>query len=274
MEVISHEALQSALEACDPRCVLVTPRVLRRVVKRDRAITGIGLDVPHHEGYAIAAEDLVADELGRPLDDLDAMVLLLSQPEPATLERWSLDDARRWAWRRVFHLRADLRFRHLASSGRLTPAAVRERIHRLGQAEMDEIRAVLRKERRLLPPLPDESADGAAYAEFAASYLELREFEPESIGQWFPGLAHRQEEVDALVGRDIGAARLLADTCPDAELQPVANAADEPWVPAPSNVRPPAPITEARHRRLSKRARRRGKKGDVVRIKSLSWKSD
>src|SRR5262249_61916321 len=73
------------------------------------------------------------------------------------------------AWRAIFHGRVHLALDALAATGAITRASIRARIHRVGQTEFDEIRAVVRQEDLLLPPAGDTSA----YLEFVALYLEL-----------------------------------------------------------------------------------------------------
>src|SRR5262249_42659290 len=44
------------LRAADPAALLVPARLLRRVIKRDRKLTGLGLQVPHHKSYVLGRE--------------------------------------------------------------------------------------------------------------------------------------------------------------------------------------------------------------------------
>ena len=41
--------LENAVRAADPAAFLVLPRILRRVVKQDRRLSGFGLKVPHRK---------------------------------------------------------------------------------------------------------------------------------------------------------------------------------------------------------------------------------
>ncbi len=43
--------LRHLLETADAGAVLAPPRVLRRIIKRDRKLPGIGLQVPHRKAY-------------------------------------------------------------------------------------------------------------------------------------------------------------------------------------------------------------------------------
>src|SRR5215831_3671076 len=154
-------------------------RVVRRVIKQHRRLPGIGLQVPHARCYTLprgALERLVdRDELTVDAAALPEDVVIFGGPrEPlaagdaAALSR---------AWRAIFHGRVHRALEALGASGAITRSSIRERIHRIGQTEFDEIRAVLRQEELLLPPVDDV----AAYIEFVALYLELRAFAPRTL---------------------------------------------------------------------------------------------
>ncbi len=87
-------------------------------------------------------------------------------------------------WRAAFHAAIHLEIERRFAVGALTTARVRERIHRIGETEFDEVRLVLRHEESLLPPYDDR----ATFTEFAAIYLELRSFEPRLLDRLFPTL--------------------------------------------------------------------------------------
>ncbi|HQU47129.1 MAG TPA: hypothetical protein PK867_30270, partial [Pirellulales bacterium] len=67
---LSVSELERALADIEPAALLAPPRILRRVIKQDRQIGGIGLKVPHRKLYLIDAERLLEivdrDELGLP----------------------------------------------------------------------------------------------------------------------------------------------------------------------------------------------------------------
>src|SRR5438132_239982 len=46
--------LEQALRATDPAVCLVPPRILRRAIKADRGLVGLGLRVPHVKPYVLA----------------------------------------------------------------------------------------------------------------------------------------------------------------------------------------------------------------------------
>jgi len=175
--------------------LLVDPRVLRRVIKRHRRLPGIGLDVPHAFSYAIgraALLDIVeADELGRSASAIPEDVILL--PREGDEAKGGAVALRR-RWRGTFHARVHLALERKLQAGELTMAAIRERIHRLGQCEFDEARTSLRQSRHLVDPRDDRET----WAEFAATYVELRTFAPAVVTRMFPTLGDL-ERIDALV---------------------------------------------------------------------------
>src|SRR6185369_15818346 len=125
--------------------VLLEDRVLRRVIKKHRRLPGIGLQVPHARCYTLPRADLEGlverDELRVDPAALPAHVALiggsraaLAAGDPGELSR---------AWRAIFHARVHQAFDELLARGTITPASIRERIHRIGQTEFDEIRSVL-----------------------------------------------------------------------------------------------------------------------------------
>ncbi len=167
------------------------------MIKRHRSIIGLGLGVPHSDSYRIASTDLrgIAGELDLPAED-GPLILIAAQDR--------LDP--RWLWRRTFHERLHVEF----DARRLTPAQIRERLHRLGGAEFHEIRRILRQDHLLLPP----GDEAEVYGEFAARFLELLHFEPEALDRFFPTVGHRRQEIEALLREDVNAVELLRLTRP------------------------------------------------------------
>ncbi|MFO0808187.1 MAG: hypothetical protein U0746_06155 [Gemmataceae bacterium] len=194
--------LSRLLEAVEPAALLVPPPLVRSIIKRDRGLPGMILRVPHRKGYVIGRDALLAlvtrDELGlAPKRDLPPLVLLLAAPQTEAIGELTLVKY----WRLLFHLRIHRAIAEIA----LTDAAVRERVRRIGQAEFDEIRTVLREERLLLPPRDDR----AAYEEFAAFYLELRYFARPLVPHYFPSIEDF-EPIDRLLAEDVDADQLFA----------------------------------------------------------------
>jgi hypothetical protein len=219
--------LHRALQRSEARPLLADARLVRRVIKRHRRFPGVGLQVPHARCYALPREALLSivdpEELGRAPSDVPDHVLLLPRPEPHDLARCAPAEVLADLWRYAFHARVHQEIDHLAAAGALTPARIRERIHRIGQTEFDEIRLVLRQDRLLLPPRDDLGT----YAEFAALYLELTTFAPRLLAEIFPTLATPGAAAAAL-REDLDVDRLLAATRPEGAELPV------PQTPAPA----------------------------------------
>ncbi len=222
--------------------VLVEDRLLRRIIKRHRAIPGLGLQVPHATSYALPraelAELIEPDELPVALDRLPERVAVITGVRAELAA--SAPTAWRDAWRAIFHARV-----HDALEARaLAPAAIRQRINTLGQTAFEEARLVLRQEDLLLPPADDTSA----YTELVALYLELRHFAPRAVTETVPLLVDLRR-VDGLIAADVDAAALIAVTRPAR-----APATADLGVAQPASPRPDA--SSAATRSLSARALR------------------
>src|ERR1700712_880932 len=119
--------------------VLLEDRVLRRVIKQHRRLPGIGLQVPHARCYTLARAELEAlverDELEVDPATLPAQVAIFGGARDA-LVAGDADELVR-AWRAIFHAHVHHAFDQLIAQQALTPAMIRERIHRIGQTEFD-----------------------------------------------------------------------------------------------------------------------------------------
>src|SRR5438132_12633313 len=217
--------LEQALKAADPAVLLIVPRLLRRVIKRDRGLTGFGLPVPHRKSYVVGRDAFLAAVSRREVgladdDDLPAKVVLLSRPERGKLASQPAHAVLLHYWPLLFHARVHLILEDRIAEGKLTPARVRERIRHIGATEFDEVRAVLRQENYLLPPRNDLSA----YVEFAAVYLELRHFSPSLLSRYFPTI-HGYEAIDRVLAQDVDVEALFAATRPAGAPEPIVPAA-------------------------------------------------
>lgn len=221
-------ALKPRLSDSAAVVLFIDPRLLRRVIKRHLRLPGLGLAVPHARSYVLSREALLSivdlRELGCLEGSLPAEVILLPRPTRDELAGATPAEARRELWRSTFHARIHLEIERRLAALSLTPAMLRERIHRIGQTEFDEIRLVLRHDDLLLPPYDTR----ATYAEFAALYLELRHFSPAHLERMFPTL-HDRARVDAALACDLDARALLESCRPEGEAP-----ADEEQEVAPS----------------------------------------
>lgn len=211
MRAVNLASVEERLARSEARPLLVDPRLLRRIIKRHRALPGLGLEVPHARCYAFRREVLLelvsAAELGRTAAELPDEVILLTRPTDVELRGTAPEELLTQLWRAAFHSAVHLEIERRFTVGALTPARVRERIHRIGETEFDEIRLVLKHEGDLLPPHHDRET----FTEFAALYLELRTFDPGLLDRLFPTLRDRAR-VDGAI--DVDAAPLLRRTRP------------------------------------------------------------
>jgi hypothetical protein len=263
---IDTEELQALLTSREPGVVLAPPRILRRIIKQDRRITGLGLQVPHRKSYCIGRDVMfeIADrsELEVSADrELPDRIILIARPDPERLARLSPDEVLIKYWRLLFHAKVHAHFQNRI----VTSANVRDRLRRLGLTEFDEIRTVLKQENFLLPPRDDAEA----YEEFAALYLELRYFAATLLPCYFPGIADWQQ-VDDVLALDIDAAELFTATRLPGAPDPVFPAAAASALPSqmivPAARSSPSP---GRFAWLNRRADKASAKGNVVRAAIL-----
>lgn len=261
------EELADAVHATEPAAYLVLPRVLRRVIKLDRRVSGFGLNVPHRKSYWVDRKRLLemvdrSELTPQPVHELPKLVLLLAQPDPEKLASMPADALLRKYWRLLFHLKVHAEFDENFNRRELTRAAIRRRIHLIGQTEFDEIRGVLRHEDFLLPPRDARTA----YVEFAALYLELKHFAPQALPRYFPALRNDFDRVDKILAMDVDDQTLLEATRLPGCTHSVEPTSDLPS--APSTEVPefrPSPCPEALYTRLMRRSERARNVGNYVR---------
>ena len=263
--------LERALGAVEPAALLVPPRVLRRVIKKDAGLTGPGLQAPHRKSYVLGRDALLRiadrDDLGvRPGRELPETLLLFPLPDPAKLRALPPGATLLKYWRLLFHARVHQAVGKSLGAG-AAEAAVRERVRVVGQAEADEARAVLGQENLLLHSHNLRSV----YEEFAAVFLELHYFAPHRLPYYFPAITDLAAVRRVLDG-DVRAAELFAATRPEgaADPAPATTRAEEGDTPAWAE-RTPAPgrPDPAAYARLTAAAERAGERGNLVRAALL-----
>lgn len=220
-EVPTTAWLQEALRQVEPDAVLVSARLLRRLIRRRHPQATTGLHVPHRKSLVVRASEalkvatpealgLVGPDGGGP--DADRMLILLRKPDRGFANR---EELLLGYWRLLFHARVHESLERAVADGRLNWGIVRERTHQIGEVAFDEARSVLRREHRLIPPVDDVST----YIEFAAHFLELRYFAPELLPLTFPAIDDL-ERIDPLLARDVDAPALFAATRPAGAAEP------------------------------------------------------
>ncbi|MCU0979564.1 MAG: hypothetical protein MUF25_10415 [Pirellulaceae bacterium] len=184
---LTLDELESTLLAVDPAVLLVSPRLLRRVIRLDRRIGTLGFNIPHGKTYLLP-QDRLFDCVSRfeleldPSRRLPEVVLLIERPEEETLARCPPGEILREYWRLLFHIRVHQELEQRIAAGHLTDDVLLDRFHQIGSTEYAEIRAVLQRDDMLLPP----RSDAATYIEFAAVFLELLYFAPDQLPWHFP----------------------------------------------------------------------------------------
>ncbi len=258
----SLHLLRQALRAVEPGAVVVQPRLLRRVLKRERHLRIALVQVPHKDGFVVSRDafwwNVRPSEAGMTADEAEALprqIFMLPAPPPRELYRRPVPFLLRDLWRSLFHLRVHAHLEGESGERTLDLHACNERIHQIGQAAFDAARRVMEEEARLLPPRNAYSE----YVEFASTWWEHFLFEPERLGALFPDHAPDPERVRSVLARDVDGHSILAATRPEgaAEL-----AAVEPQGARPmllEAVRSTlSPAAQVRAGRAAERARNRG----------------
>ncbi|HVV99936.1 MAG TPA: hypothetical protein VHB77_06335, partial [Planctomycetaceae bacterium] len=211
---------EAALRAADESAFLAPPRVVRRVIKQDSNVAGWGTHTPHRKSYVIprgrllplVAHDELTLDPERPIPE---RVILLARPDDHDLSTLTLPELLLRLWRMLYHSRVHAAFDELLEAGRLTTAALRARIDRIGQVEFDEISSVLRQENYLLDP----TSRAGVYVEFAAVYQELRHFAPSLLPTYFPSI-DQFERIDEVLEADVDGTALFEQTRLQGALEP------------------------------------------------------
>ncbi len=259
---LTWETLRDLLQSIEPAALLVEPRILRRVIRLDRRLAGLGLFVPHRKTYTIERDRLLAfvdwAELELPPGaDLPRSVILIARVTNETLETVPAGQSILRCLRLLFHARVHLELARRLE-GQPTRELARQRKQQLGEVEFAEIRSVLLKEELLFP----EPSDLETYIEFAAVYLELRYFAEHNLKRYFPAIRD-WAEVDRIISQDVyhsqmfDSMRQLSGAVGVGE--PAEDLAEQPIEPS----RMPVP-TPWKSRQLETRARRSAALGNSV----------
>lgn len=204
--------LQQELQTADPAAILVSFRVLDRVIRQEQALPTLLWRVPHPECYVVdryvlfrhVEQEELELEPGRLLP---ATVLLLAQPSSEDLAASDSGPLLLKYWRRLFHAKLHQALQTLAETGKLSDDDVRKRIEEIGAVEFAEIRRVLTEDGYLA-----ESADErTVYMEFVAVFLELQFFAASLLAHSFPALRN-QDRIQQMLNRDVNAADLFSRT--------------------------------------------------------------
>ncbi len=138
---------EARLRARQPAVRLVLPRVLRRVIRRDRDVGAWGWKVPHRKSFTLPRESLLEivdrDELGPdPDESLPVRVILLPRPSSDWLADVPAEEVLVEYWRLLLHacVHAALEQR-IAQGARPCPGPASRPAHRAGSLRRDPHRA-------------------------------------------------------------------------------------------------------------------------------------
>jgi hypothetical protein len=279
---LDRSALQQALQAVEPAVLLVSPRLLRRVVEKQLGPVGLGHAIQsggHRIGRAELLQLVDHVDLGIPASyELHDPVLLLAAPRSGDFDDRPADDILLGYWRRLFHARVDQTIDRLVEQGKLTDPELRRRVLAIDPVVFDGVRTVLVGE-NLTPTGAD---DRVVYREFSALYLELRYFAPDQLPAFFPGVAGRLD-IDRMLETDAGGASSFAATRPAETPDPAVVQPDPPeddeWeadddlAPPLDPAADPISVTPAQVRGLTDRADRESARGNTVRAALLRWRA-
>jgi hypothetical protein len=206
------EELKDALLAADPATVLVSPRLLTRIIREVRNLPNQVIKIPHRKSFIIDRRVLFrhVDQDDLDLDSdrlLPPTVILMARP--AVEKRKYLEPAPTLLkyWAMLFHASVHLVLQEKMAEGHLQFGDVRARIEQIGLTQFEEIRTVLQQEGYLFSGADDREV----YAEFAAVYLELRCFSTNLCPVYFPAIRDF-ERINQLLAQDVNADALFTRT--------------------------------------------------------------
>jgi hypothetical protein len=204
--------LQQILRAADPAAVLVSQRVLERVIQEVLKLPTLLWAVPHRQSIVVDRQVLFRHVEQEELDLepdvlLPPTVILLERPSSEELSAADAGALLRKYWQRLFHAKIHLALAERLADGRLTLADIRARIEQIGQVEFEEVRRVLVQDQYILP----ETDERGVYMELVAVYFDLRTFAPDLLPVYFPGIRDF-ENIERVLGQDIDAEALLQQT--------------------------------------------------------------
>jgi hypothetical protein len=266
--------LEAALREAEPASMLLPSWLLEKIIAADREIRAPLFSIPHDESHVISRDRLIQlvsdEELPLPADTPDEPTLvLLARPDNDWLTNTPAPQALLAYWRLLFHAEVDGLLRDRRVDGTLDAPSVQRRIERLGRGAFREAVYVLHRERQLTTT----ADDAEAYAEFAATYLELLHFEPWMLHWHFP--AADAQRVLAVLAEDVDAPAILAKTRPAGAAEP---AQEAPTDDADEDIRSPGPAEaepaddkpdSASGKRLLRRAQAAEQRGNDVRAAIL-----
>jgi hypothetical protein len=206
------EELKDALLAADPATVLVSPRLLTRIIREVRNLPNQVIKIPHRKSFIIDRRVLFRhvdqDDLDLESDRLlPPTVILMARPSVEKRKYLEPGPTLLKYWAMLFHASVHLVLQEKMAEGQMQLDDVRARIEQIGPTQFEEIRTVLQQEGYLFSGADDREV----YAEFAAVYLELRYFSMNLCPVYFPAIRDF-ERINQLLAQDVNADALFART--------------------------------------------------------------
>lgn len=202
----TREALRAAFHVPAQGVLVVDPVMLRRIIRAHRKLPELTYLVPRTEEYLLPVADLRAamnaidpvalaawDPPGAPLPDRP--ITLLAEPEIGELDAYAIEHFALRFWALLVHAAVHARCLELDQAGVMDDARLRRSVARIGLVEFEEVREVFATERMVF----DTHDDLEVLFELLAYWVSLDAFSPELIESFFPSLAPRAEDIDALL---------------------------------------------------------------------------
>jgi hypothetical protein len=204
--------LRKALRDADPAAVLVSPRVLSRIIEEVYDLPNFIWRVPHRKSCVVDRQLLFRhveqEELNLEADRLlPNTVILLARPASDETSAAAPETVLVTYWQRLFHAKIHETLEQRFADGTLTERDLDERIEAIGVSEFAEIRQVLITEHYLL----GNAGPRDLYIEFAAVFLELRYFAANLLPGYFPGIGDLTR-IERMLALDVEAETLHRQT--------------------------------------------------------------
>src|SRR5579885_1567451 len=137
---VQLQELKQAIHATDSSAVLVSPRILRRLLQAEFRVPYLLVHAPHERCYVfdrqVLFDHVEQEELEiEPERLLPPTVILLARPAPDEEQKLDRESTLLEYWQLLFHAHVHLALRRRREEGLLTPAEVHARVARIGQTE-------------------------------------------------------------------------------------------------------------------------------------------
>ncbi|MFM7151273.1 MAG: hypothetical protein ACKO23_15670, partial [Gemmataceae bacterium] len=210
--IISQSDLQKQLRQVDPGAVLVSARIIERIIQDAYDLPNLHWNIPHNQSFVCDRQLLFrhAEQIDLEVEPdqlLPERILLLVRPD--AVEESNLERSRLLTkyWRRLFHARVHLHFLELKEKGNWDETTFQKRMEAVGSTQFEEIKNVLREDNWL----HSNAGTAETYIEFVAVYLELQFFTLDFQQNYFPGIRDFSA-INRLIAMDIDGESLFKQT--------------------------------------------------------------